>query len=115
MSTESQTTALPCTGAATGSPGSTLSVQTTECRAARGTGQRSQSYETGRVRAHWERLRIKFWAVKFEECGAARGGGSGVGVSEYVALLPSKLRGKRGQLERQRDNGRERGKLEFPL
>ena len=73
----------------------------------------SQSYEEGR--AERERLRIKFWAVKFEECGAARGGGSGVGVSEYVALLPSKLRGKRGQLERQRDNGRERGKLEFPL
>ena len=61
----------------------------------------------------WETLRIKFLTVKFGEFGAATVvvgvGGGGVGVSEYVALLASELRGKRGQLERQRDDGRERG------
>ena len=48
----------------------------------------------------WERLRIKFWAVKFEE--SVAGGSGAFGVSGYVALA-SEVRGKRGQLERQRD------------
>ena len=51
----------------------------------------------GVTKHEWERLRIKFWAVKFEESSAAddADGGGGVGVSEYVALA-SELRGKRG-------------------
>ena len=54
----------------------------------------------GVTKHEWERLRIKFWAVKFDE--SVAGGSGAFGVSGYVALA-SEVRGKRGQLERQRD------------
>ena len=64
--------------------GSTLSVQRTECRAARGTARRSR--RVTKKREERESLRIKFWAVKFQESVAADDDdGGGDGVSEYVA------------------------------